>query len=188
MSSRSIAAAALLVLSLTASVASAQDEIEPRTIGVRGRVTFGVAGFVDRVASAEDDFPAQATLHVEVSRFVTRRIAIVGGVIGSTSLGDDEESTGGPGVAALHARGGALFYFSPDAMVSAYAGTEYRAPLTGRAEREPGSVLGLGGFQAAVSSRASIFVQGGYGARLTRGDEGELQTRLTAEVGFRIRF
>ena len=189
MSSRSIVVSALLLLIVTASPAAAQDDIEPRTVGARGRTTVGIAGFVDRFASPEEDFPTQATLHVEVARFLTRHIAVIGGLTGSTSVGrDDEDSTGGPGVSALHARGGALYYFTPDAMISAYAGPEYRAPLTGRGERESGSVLGLGGFQAAISSRASVFVQGGYGARLTRGDEGELQTRLSAEIGFRIRF
>jgi hypothetical protein len=189
MSPRSIVMSALFVLIVTTSRAAAQDDIEPRTIGARGRITLGFAGFVDRFASPEEDFPTHATLHVEVARFLTRRIAVIGGLTGSTSFGsDDEDSTGGPGVAALHARGGALYYFTPDAMISAYAGTEYRAPLTARAERESGSVLGLGGLQAAISSRASVFVQGGYGARLTRGNEGELQRRLTADIGFRIRF
>lgn len=177
------------ILMLATSPAFAQEDVEPRIVGARGRTAMGIAGFIDRFASSEDDFPTHATLSFDVSRFITRRIAVLGGLIGHTSFGGDEDDVvAGPGVAALHARGGALFYFTPDAMISAYAGTEYRAPLKPRAEQDAGSLLGLGGMQAALSSRASLFVQGGYGARLTRGDEGELQTRLTAEIGFRLRF
>ena len=69
-----------------------------------------------------------------------------------------------------------------------YAGVEYRAQLTDRPESDAGSVLGKGGLEAAVSSRVLVFIEGGYGARLTRGEDDELQTRIVAEVGFRIRF
>ena len=61
-------------------------------------------------------------------------------------------------------------------------------PLTNRAEHDAGTVLGKGGVQAAISARISLFVEGGYGVRLTRGAEDERQTRIVAELGVRIKF
>jgi hypothetical protein len=179
----------IIFISACGSPAFAQEDLEPRTVGGAGVMTIGVAGFVDRIASSESSFPTHLTLQVDVSRFVTSRIAIRGGLIGSTTTGeDDEEVATGPAAAALHARGAALYYFTPQSMASVYAGVEYRAQLTRRADEDAGSVLGMAGFEASLSSRAGVFVQGGYGVRLTRGDEGERQSRLAADIGFRIRF
>jgi DNA-binding winged helix-turn-helix (wHTH) protein len=185
-----LAASLLCLLSLFAAPAFAQEDIEPRTVGGAGVTTIGVAGFIDRFESAEDTFPLHTTLQVDVSRFVTGRLAVRAGLIGSAVFGTDadEEVATGPGAAALDARGALLFYFTPQSMVSAYAGAEYRTPLTARADEESGTALGVGGVQAMLSARASIFVQGGYGARLTRGSEGERQTRIVGETGIRIRF
>ena len=157
-------------------------------VGTGGLTTVGLSGFVDKFSSSEDTFPFRATFHVDVSRFLTTNLALRGGIIGSGAFGGDEDQPVGPEAASIDATAGALWYFTPQSMASLYGGLEYRVPLTARAEKDPGSALGIGGVQAAVSSRASVFVQGGYGARLTRGDEGELQTRLVGEVGFRIRF
>jgi hypothetical protein len=179
---------ALALCAIAAAPAAAQEDIEPRVVGGRGTMSVGVSGFVDRFASTEETFPTQATVHVDVSRFVTGRFAVRGGLIGSAAFGGDEDAATGPGTPALDALGAVLYYFTPQSLASFYAGAEYRAPLTGRADKEAGSALGLAGVHATISSRASIFIQGGYGARLTRGDEGELQTRITAEVGFRIKF
>lgn len=179
-----------LVLLLVISAPSfAQEDLEPRTVGGPGVTTIGLSGFIDRYASSEATFPTHATLNADVTRFLTARFAVRGGVIGSTTFGesDDEPSTG-PGAAALHALGSVLFYFTPQSMISVYTGAEYRAQLTDRADEDAGTLLGLGGLQAAVSSRASVFVQGGYGGRLTRGVEGEFQSRVVGEVGFRLRF
>jgi hypothetical protein len=183
---------ALLALALTlftAAAALAQEDIEPRTVGAAGRMTVGISGFADKLASSEDSFPLHATLHVDVSRFVTARFAARVGLVGSATVGGDEDETSdGPAASSMHALGSVLYYFSPQSMVSVYTGLEYRAQLTHRAGADAGSALGLAGIQAAVSSRAAVFVQGGYGARLTRGDEGELQTRIAGEIGFRLRF
>lgn len=168
---------------------AAQEDVEPRVVGGRGVTTIGLAGFVDKYASSETTFPTHASLHVDLGRFITSRIAVRGGLLGSTTFGEpDDDVTTGPGAAALHALGSVQFYFTPQAMVSFYTGAEYRSQLTRRAGTDAGTLLGLGGLQATVSSRASVFVQAGYGARLTRGDEGEWQTRVTGELGFRIRF
>jgi hypothetical protein len=167
----------------------AQEDLEPRVVGSRGTTTVGLSGFIDKYASSESTFPTHATINTDVTRFITGRIALRGGLIGSTTFGEsDEDGASGPGAAALHALGSVLFYFTPQSMVSLYTGGEYRAQLTDRADKDAGTLLGLGGLQAAVSSRASVFVQGGYGGRLTRGDEGEFQSRLVGEIGFRLRF
>jgi hypothetical protein len=179
---------ALAATLLLATPASAQEDIEPRVVGESGTMTIGVSGFIDRFSSSESTFPTHATLHVDVSRFVTGRFAVRGGLIGSTAFGGDEDAGTGPGAAAIDAVAGIFYYFTPQSMASFYTGAEYRAPLTRRAAKEPGSALAIAGLQAAVSSRAAVFVQGGYGSRLTHGDEGELQLRVAGEVGFRIRF
>jgi len=181
--------AVVLFLMCTAAPAVAQEDVEPRTVGARGVMSIGLSGFVDKFASSESTFPTQATLHVDVSRFITGKLAVRAGLIGSALFGvDEDEVTTGPGTAAIHALGSVLYYFTPQSLLSFYTGAEYRAQLTRRAEKDAGSTLGLAGIQATVSSRAAVFVQGGYGARLTRGDEGELQTRFTGEIGFRIKF
>jgi hypothetical protein len=184
---------------LSARVAFAQDpapviappeELEPRVIGSAGMTTVGFAGFVDRFNSSETLYPTNYTVQVDVSRFLSRRIAIRFGVVGSGSVGGDESSDGsaGAGAAALHAGGGGLFYFTPGSMVSAYAGVEYWSQVTRRAENDAGSVVGKFGVQAVVSSRASVFVEGGYGVNVRRGDKGETVTRLVGQLGLRIRF
>lgn len=180
-----------LTLALVAPAeAQPAEEIEPRSVGGAGVTTIGIAGFIDTLSSSEDSFPLRVTAHVEVTRFLTSRIALRGGLIGSDSFGGDDadDQPTGPGVPSLQATVAGLFYFSADAMVSAYVGSEYRAQLTSRADRDAGAVLGVGGLQGAVSSRLSIYVEGGLGFRLTRGDEDERQTRLGGQVGVRIRF
>jgi hypothetical protein len=182
----SFAIAALLLLS---AEARAQEDLEPRTVGGTGDMSIGLSGFIDRFGSNEESFPLRATLHVDVSRFVSGRVAVRAGLVGSTFFGESEgETPTGPQAAALHGHGDVLFYFTPQSMMSVYTGAEYRAQLTHRADKDAGTVLGLAGLQATVSSRASVFVQGGYGVRLTRGDEGELQSRIVGELGLRIRF
>jgi len=172
-----------------AAPALAQEDLEPRTVGERGVTAIGLAGFIDRFVSSESTFPTQVTWQVDIGRFLTSRIVVRGGVIGSTAFGEDEdENRTGPGAATIDARGAAVYYFTPASIASAYAGIEYRMPLTRRADKEAGSALGLVGVEGSLSSRASVFVQGGYGTRLTRGDEGELQSRIAGDIGFRIRF
>lgn len=188
--------AGLLVLlsCFIASPASAQEpavteELEPRVVGGPGLTTIGFSGFLDKLASSEDTFPWQATLQVDITRFLTSRIAVRGGLIGSTSPqgldGDERRDVAAP---AFSVTAAGLYYFTPRAMLSLYAGSEYRARLTDRPDPDAGTLLGVGGVQAALSSRASVFAEGGYGIQLTRGDEDELRTRLVGAMGVRIRF
>ena len=179
----------IVLFTSIAATAAAQEDIEPRVVGAGGVNSVGISGFIDALSSSEATFPVHATMHLDVGRFVTGRIAVRGGLIGSTTFRDDsDEISTGPGAASLHAAISGLYYFTPGSMLSAYGGAEYRAQLTRRAERDSGTALGVAGIEATVSSRASFFVQGGYGARLTRGDEGELQTRLVGAIGLRIKF
>jgi hypothetical protein len=173
-----------------ASPPNQAEELEPRVVGAAGMMTVGFAGFVDRFNSTETLYPTNYTAQVDVTRFLTRRIAIRFGVLGTGSVGGEEsaDDATGPGAAALHVGGGGLFYFTPGSMVSAYAGVEYWAQVTHRADNDAGSAVGKFGFQAVISSRASVFVEGGYGVNLRRGEEGETITRIVGELGLRLRF
>jgi hypothetical protein len=174
-----------------AGTAMAQvEEIEPRTVGGRGATFVGMSGFVDRFSSPEEALPLNYTAQVDVCRFITNKFAIRIGAVGSGSLGGDHEDEllSGSGAPALHAAGGLLYYFTPRSMISMYLGVEYWAQLTERESGDTGSVLGTAGLQAAVSSRASMFIQGGFGARLARGEDDELLSRIVAQMGLRIKF
>jgi hypothetical protein len=166
------------------------EELEPRVVGSAGMTTVGFAGFIDRFSSSQTLYATNYTAQVDVSRFLTRRIAIRFAVLGTGRAGGEattDEATG-PGAPALHAGGGGLFYFTPGSMMSAYAGLEYWSQLTRRADNDAGSAVGKFGLQAVVSSRASVFMEGGYGVNLRRGEEGETVTRLVGQLGVRIRF
>jgi hypothetical protein len=173
-----------------ARTAEAQaEDLEPRRVGGRGATFVGVAGYVDRFSSSEDDLPLTYTAQVDVCRFLTDRFAIRLGAVGTGSVGGEQQNDRltGSGAPAVHAAGGLLYYFTPRSMVSLYVGAEYWAQLTERKPPDSGSVLGTAGLQAALSSRASLFVQGGFGTRITRGDGDELITRIVAQMGLRIK-
>jgi hypothetical protein len=158
-------------------------------IGRPGTMLVGFAGFVDRFFSPEAVLPINYSAQVDLCRFVTKRFAVRVGAVGMGSIGGDNEDdlAAGSGAPSLHAAGGVLFYFTPESMISPYVGGEYWAQLTQRAGRDTGSVLGTAGLHAAISSRASFFVQGGVGARLSRGEDDELFTRFVAQLGLRIK-
>ena len=172
-------------------VQTRSEDVEPRVIGRAGTTLLGFSGFANRFFSSEDVFPTNYVAQVDVCRFVTKRFAVRAGLVGTGQFGVDEDDANalpsGTGAPALHASGGLLFYFTPDSMLSLYVGSEYWAQITQRAERDSGSLVGTAGIHAAISSRASFFVQGGVGANLTRGDDDELQTRFMAQMGLRIK-
>ena len=171
-----------------ANAPSASEETEPRIIGTTGTTMIGAAGYVDRLSSSEDVFPTNYTLHVDAGRFIASRIVVRGGLVGTTSLGAEEELPTGPGAIALHALVGGLYYFTPRSMASLYVGGEYWAQLTQRATSDAGVMVGTLGVQGLVSSRASVFIEGGYGVGLTRGDDGELRSRIVGRAGVRLKF
>ena len=186
-------AAMLVAFAAGTGTATAQEEIEeiePRTVGGRGATFVGMSGFVDRFSSSEEALPLNYTAQIDVCRFITNKFAVRIGAVGSGSLGGDYEDDllSGSGAPALHAAGGLLYYFTPRSMISLYLGAEYWAQLTQREEGDTGSLLGTAGLQAALSSRASVFVQGGFGTRLSRDDDDALLSRIVAQMGLRIKF
>ena len=134
--------------------------------------------------------PLNYTLQVDAVRFVTNHIAVQVAMSGSGSIGGDEpfEQPTGPGAPSLHLRAGALYFLTPKSMMSFYAGGAYANQLTQRAGTDASAIVATGGLQAVLSSRAALFVEGGYGFGLKRGTEGELVTSIVGQVGFRIRF
>jgi opacity protein-like surface antigen len=198
-------AALLLITSLaaaaTAASAAAQttpmpaavvsEEIEPRIVGRRGTMSVGISGFADKFSSTENVFTTNYVAQIDVCRFLTRRFAVRGGVVGSGRFGgddsDDESLPAGSGAPSMQAAGGVLFYFTPQKLASFYLGGEYWAQITQRVAGDTGSLVGVAGVHATLSSRASLFVQGGVGGRVARGDEGELLTRVVAQLGVRIK-
>ena len=168
---------------------SNNEDIEPRNIGRPGVTLLGVSGAMSRFFSSEQLMAGTYTVQVDAHRFVFSNVAIRFGVVGTDVFGVDADD-GGAGAAAvgLEALGGALYYFTPESIWSFYGGGEYRARLTRRVSGDAGAVAGIAGLQGALSARASFFVEGGYGLRLRRGDENDLQTRIVGQAGVRFRF
>lgn len=166
------------------------EDIEPRIVGHKGTTQIGFAGFFDRVYSSEKLMPLNYTVQFDAGRFITKRFVAKLGLVGSGSRGGENASdlASGPGAPSLEATGGLMFYFTPESIISFYTAAEYWAQLTQRSGPDSGSVVGKVGLQAAVSARASFFFEGGYGVRITRGDGGELMTRINGQVGLRIKF
>ena len=167
------------------------EEIEPRVVGRRGMMSVGISGFADKFSSTENVFATNYIAQVDVCRFLTRRFAVRGGLVGSGRFGggdsEDDAWPVGSGAPAMQVAGGLLFYFTPQKLASFYLGGEYWAQLTQRVAGDTGSLVGVAGIHATLSSRASLFVQGGVGGRVARGDEGELLTRIVAQLGVRIK-
>lgn len=166
------------------------EDIEPRVIGTPGTMALGLAGSGDQITSGDDDYPPfNLTLQVELSRFLSSKIAVRGGVVGSAALGGDaDDRTDGTGQPALHVFGAGLYYFTPQSIASLYAGAGYWWQMTARGDSaDAGSVLGLGGVEASFSSRATVFVEGGYGIGLTKTDDGTTRQRFLARVGVRLK-
>lgn len=167
------------------------EEIEPRIIGRRGTTSIGIAGFADKFSSTESIFATNYVAQADVCRFVTRRFAVRAGIVGSGRFGGDEDAEAdlpaGSGAPSMQAAGGVLFYFTPQKIASFYLGGEYWAQLTRRVAGDTGSLVGVAGLHAAFSSRASVFIQGGVGGRIARGDEDELLTRIVVQLGVRIK-
>lgn len=164
------------------------EDVEPRVVGGPGTTAIGLGGYADRITSEDDNLPLNLTLQVDVSHFLTKHIAAKAGVVGSGALGGDPDSLpSGAGVPALHGFAAATWYFTPQSMASVYAGAGYWAQLTARDGPDRGSIVGLGGVEAALSSRANVFVEGGWGIGLTRTDDGATRQRFVARLGVRVK-
>jgi hypothetical protein len=172
-----------------ASPPAASEDIEPRVIGTTGTTTLGFGGFIDRFFSVENLFPTNYFLEVDVARFLTRDLAVTGGLTGMGSIGgeDSENLANGTGAPALHASGGLLYYFTPQSIGSLYAGGSYWVQLTQRGDRDAGTALGTLGFEGSLSSRVTLFAEGGYGIALLKGEHDERITRMLGRVGIRLK-
>ncbi|MGE3273946.1 MAG: hypothetical protein AB7O67_02465 [Vicinamibacterales bacterium] len=163
------------------------EELEPRIVGRRGMLRVDLGGYLDSVYAADDANPINLTLLGGVSRFFTDRVAFGGGLQGTARLGGD---SGGDEVGAtapaLHATVGGAFYFSPQSIASFYVGADYWIQLTNREEGDAGSLVGKGGVEGALSSRATVFVEAGYGIGFTAADG--LPRRLVGRAGMRVTF
>jgi hypothetical protein len=184
---------ALTVLLWTAA-ANAQttppEELEPRIIGTTGTIVTGFSGYVDRFFSSERGLPFNYSMQIDVGRFVAKSFVVRGGLRGSGSIGGDdaEDLASGQGVPALHVFGGLLHYFTPQSIVSLYAGADYWAQLTQRDGADAGTIIGVAGVQGVLSSRVGLFLEGGYGAALQKNDDEVRATRLVAQIGVRLKF
>ena len=138
------------------------EDIEPRIVGHKGTTQIGLSGFFDRVYSSEKLMPLNYTVQFDAGRFITKRFVAKLGLVGSGSRGGENASdlASGPGAPSLHATGGVMFYFTPESIISFYTAAEYWAQLTQRSGVDRGSVVAKAGLQAAVSARASFFVEG----------------------------
>jgi hypothetical protein len=164
------------------------EDVEPRVVGAPGTTAIGLAGYADRITSEDDNLPLNVTLQVDISRFLTTRIAVRGGVVGSGALGGDPDALPtGVGVPSLHAFASANYYFTPRSLASFYAGAGYWAQITARDGADRGAILGLAGLEGALSSRATLFLEGGYGVGLTRTDDGATRQRFVARLGVRVK-
>lgn len=166
------------------------EDIEPRTIGTLGTTTIGFAGFVDKAFSSESVLPVNYTAQVDVGRFISPSFVLRGGLSGSGSVRGEnaEDLPTGVGAPALHAFGGLLYHFTPQSMVSIYSGAEYWAQLTQRAGSNSGTVFGKFGVEGAVSSRASLFIEAGYGIGLTQTEDAGRPSRISGRIGVRLKF
>jgi len=173
----------------TVSPAAASEDIEPRVIGTTGTTTLGFGGFIDRFFSVETLYSTNYFLQADVAHFLTPALVVTGGLTGMGSIGgeDAENRAIGTGVPALHASGGLLFYFTPQSIGSLYAGGSYWVQLTQRGDRDAGTALGTLGFEGALSSRVTMFAEGGYGIALLKGEHDERITRMLGRVGIRLK-
>jgi hypothetical protein len=165
------------------ATAQLSEDLQPHVIGSKGTTMIGFGGYFDRVYSSERILPLNYTIQIDVSRFVSTRLVVRGGLFGSGSAGGDDadDRPSGLGVPALHAS-----YLKPQSMWSPYGGAEYWTQLTQRASDDRGAFIGTLGLEGAVSRRLGLFMEAGYGIGLTGSDE---QTdRVVARVGMRLKF
>ena len=166
------------------------EELEPRVVGATGTMLVGFSGYVDRFFSSERGLPFNYSMQLDVSRFLTGSFVARGGLRGSGSAGGDdaEDLATGQGAPAMHAFAGLLYYFTPQSIASLYTGADYWAQLTQRDSPDAGTIVGVLGVQGALSSRVSLFLEGGYGTALQKNNDDVRVTRLVGQVGVRLKF
>ena len=166
------------------------EDVEPRIIGTAGTMLTGFSGYIDRFFSSERGLPFNYSMQIDVGRFVTRHLVVRGGMRGSGSVGgdDSEDLATGQGAPALHAFAGLLHYFRPQSRASLYAGADYWSQISQRDSLEAGTIIGVAGVQGALSSRVSLFLEGGSGAALQKNADDVRVTRIVGQIGVRLKF
>lgn len=166
-----------------------REDLEPRIIGAAGTTAVGFSGYVDKFFSPDTGLPTNYTIQVDVNHFLTNKWVVRGGLAGSGSYGgdDSDELSTGPGAAAVHALGGASFYFTPRSIWSMYAGVGVAVQITQRSGSGMSSLIGSLGLQGAVSSRASLFIEGGFGRGLNKDDDDNRLSRFVGSIGIRLK-
>lgn len=193
MPNRSWLVLVLLLIPVGSRPVEAQDrvseDLEPRIIGAAGTTVVGFSGYVDKFFSPETGLPTNYTVQVDVNHFLTNKWVVRGGLAGSGSYGgdDSDELSTGPGAPAVHALGGVFFYFTPRSIWSVYTGIGLAVQVTQRSGSGMSSLIGSLGLQGAVSSRASLFVEGGFGRGLNKDDEGDRLSRFVGSIGIRLK-
>jgi hypothetical protein len=188
--------AALSLMLVCAGRAQAQpstppnEDVEPRVIGSKGTMLVGMSGNFDESFSSAQRLPINYSVQVDVGRFLSAAFVLRGGLRGTGSAGgdDSENLPTGSGAAALHGFAGLLYYLTPRSLISMYTGAEYWAQLTQRDSPDAGSIVGTFGVQGALSSRASMFVETGYGVGLRKNTDDVRVTRIVGQIGVRLRF
>jgi hypothetical protein len=174
----------------SAANAPSSEDVEPRVVGGPGTMTVGFSGYADRFFSTDKYLPTTYAFEVDVQRFLTKHFVARGGVVGAGSTGgeDADQGASGTGMSALYAGGGVLYYLTPKSIASLYGGLEYWAQVTNRGDAgDRGTALGKVGWEAALSSRASFFVEAGAGVGLTRASDNSALTRFQGRVGLHIK-
>jgi hypothetical protein len=64
----------------------------------------------------------------------------------------------------------------------------YWAQISQRDGPDAGTIIGVAGVQGALSSRVSLFLEGGYGAALQKNDDDVRVTRIVGQIGVRLKF
>ena len=150
----------------------------------------GMSGNFDESFSSAERLPINYSVQVDAGRFQSDTFVLRGGLRGTGSAGgdDSENLPTGPGAAALHGFAGVLYYLTPRSLISMYTGAEYWAQLTQRDSADAGSIVGTFGVQGALSSRASMFLETGYGVGLRTNTDDVRVTRMVGQIGVRLRF
>jgi hypothetical protein len=81
-----------------------------------------------------------------------------------------------------------LHHFRAQSIASLYGGADYWAQISQRDGLDAGTIIGVAGVQGALSSRVSLFLEGGYGAALQKNDDNVRVTRIVGQIGVRLKF
>lgn len=149
----------------------------------------GFSGDIDRFFSSERGLPFNYSMQIDVGRFVTMALAFAAACAAVAASEETTQKISQPARACRAARlrrPAPLLHTTVDA--SFYAGADYWARITQRDSPDAGTIIGVAGVQGALSSRVSLFLEGGYGAALQKNDDDVRVTRIVGQIGVRLKF